>query len=215
MKKFFITAFFALISVVLFAQTKLYVNPKFPEIAKNQKIIAILPFKVSINLRPNQMKKITPEQLKDMQINEGKGIQSALFSWFMKRSQQGRLSVQVQQPVVTNVELKKAGIDESNIDSYTPADIAKLLKVDAVIMGTLETTKPMSDGVSVAVGVLFGVWGATNRATMNLFIYNSGDNMVLLNYNKGVAGSLGSSTQDMVNILMRKASRRIAYVSNK
>ena len=109
----------------------------------------------------------------------------------------------------------KAAIDNTNIDSYTPAQLAKILNVDAVIMGTLQTTKPMSEGLSAAMGVLFGVWGATNRATMNLFIYNSGDNAVLLNYNKGLVGSLGSSTQDMINILMRKASRRIAYVSNK
>lgn len=213
MKKLFLTAFFAFLGVTLLAQTRLYVNPKFPEIAKHQKIIAILPFKVSINLRPNQMKKISPQQLNEMQLNEGKGVQTALFSWFMKRSQKGKLTVQVQEPVVTNVMLKKAGIDQKNIDSYTPVDIAKILGVDAVIMGTLKTTKPMSEGLSAAMGVLIGFWGATNRATMNLFIYNSGDNMVLLNYNKGIRGSLGSSTQDLVNILMRKASRRIAYVS--
>ncbi|MBN2616481.1 MAG: hypothetical protein JXR71_12380 [Bacteroidales bacterium] len=215
MKKFLITAIFAFLGLTVFAQTRLYVNPKFGEIAKTQKIIAVLPFKVSITLRPNQMKKITPEQLKDMQLNEGSGIQTAMVSWFMKRSEKGKLLVQVQQPVVTNAILKKAGVDNTNIDSYTPAQLAKILKVDAVIMGTFQTTKPMSEGLSAAMGVLFGVWGATNRATMNLFIYNAGDNQVLLNYNKGLVGSLGSSTQDLVNILMRKASRRIAYVSTK
>lgn len=213
MKKSFFTTIFMLIGVMVFAQTRLYVNPKFPEIAKHQKIIAIIPFRTSIQLRPKQMRNITPEQLKNMEKTEGEGVQTALYSWFLKRGEKGKLTVQVQDPNVTNVKLNRAGIQVGNYDEHTPAEIAKILGVDAVIMGTLKTTKPMSAGVSAALGVLVGVWGVTNRATMDLFIYNAADGAVLLNYNKGIRGSLGSSTQDMINILMRKASRRIAYVS--
>ena len=114
MKRFLITAFFAFLGVTLFAQTRLYVNPKFGEIPKTQKIIAVLPFKVSITLRPNQMKKITPDQLKDMQLNEGNGIQTALFSWFMKRSERGKLLVQVQQPVGTSAQQAESAAASSH-----------------------------------------------------------------------------------------------------
>jgi len=214
MKKTLFTTILMLIGVMVFAQTRLYVNPKFPEIAKHQKIIAILPFKTTIQLRPKQMKNTTPEQLKNMEIEEGNGIQTAMYSWFLKRGEKGKLTVQIQDPNVTNVKLKKAGITNANYDDYTPAQMAKILGVDAIVMGTLKTTKPMSAGVSAALGVLVGFWGATNRATMNLFIYNAADGAVLLNYNKGIRGSLGSSDLDMVNILMRKTYRRIAYVSN-
>lgn len=198
---------------MVLAQTRLYVNPKFPEIAKHQKIIAIIPFTTTIQLRPKQMRNTTPAQLKTMEVNEGKGVQTALYSWFLKRGEKGKLLVKVQDPNVTDVKLKQAGIKIEDYSDHTPAEIAKILGVDAIVMGTLKTTKPMSAGVSAALGVLVGVWGVTNRATMNLFIYNETDGSVLLNYNKGIRGSLGSSTQDMVNILMRKASRRIAYVS--
>jgi hypothetical protein len=202
-----------LLSVMVLAQTRLYVNPKFPEIAKHQKIIAIIPFTTTIQLRPKQMRNTTPAQLKTMEVNEGKGVQTALYSWFLKRGEKGKLLVKVQDPNVTDVKLKQAGIKIEDYSDHTPAEIAKILGVDAIVMGTLKTTKPMSAGVSAALGVLVGVWGVTNRATMNLFIYNETDGSALLNYNKGIRGSLGSSTQDMVNILMRKASRRIAYVS--
>ncbi|NJN49914.1 MAG: hypothetical protein HC798_00510 [Polaribacter sp.] len=37
------------------SQTNLYENPKFDEIAKTHKNIAILPFKASVKLRPKQM----------------------------------------------------------------------------------------------------------------------------------------------------------------
>ena len=213
MKKTLFTTIFTLIGVMVFAQTRLYVNPKFSQIAKNQKIIAIVPFSTTIQLRPRQMRNTSPEQLKTMEMNEGEGVQTALYSWFLKRGSKGKLLVQVQDPNVTNIKLKRGGVKIENYSDHTPAEIAKILGVDAIVMGTLKTTKPMSAGVSAALGVLVGAWGVTNRATMNLFIYNAADGAVLLNYNKGIRGSLGSSTQDMVNILMRKASRRIAYVS--
>ena len=45
-------------------------------------------------------------------------------------------------------------------------------------------------------------------------IYNAADGEILANYNKKVRGSIGSDNDDLVNIIMRKASRRIAYTKN-
>ena len=42
-------------------------------------------------------------------------------------------------------------------------------------------------------------------------VHNAQDGILLWNYNKKVRGSLGSSPEDLINILMRKASRRLAY----
>jgi hypothetical protein len=69
----------------------------------------------------------------------------------------------------------------------------------------------MSEGASLVLGALFGFWGSTNKAVINLSIHNGTDGELLINYNKGVSGSLGSSTEDLINTLMRKASRRISY----
>ncbi len=71
----------------------------------------------------------------------------------------------------------------------------------------------MSEGASLALGTLFGVWGSTNKAVVNMSLYNATDGLLLVNYHKGLNGSLGSTTQDLVNILMRKASRRLSYKS--
>ena len=46
---------------------------------------------------------------------------------------------------------------------------------------------------------------------MNMNINNSGDGELLWNYNKKVSGSFGSNSDDLINVLMRKASRRLAY----
>ena len=213
MKKEFLSTIICLISLTVFSQTHLYENPRFDEIAKNHKIIGIIPFKVSVTLRPKQMKDITPEQLDRIEKSEGENIQSAMYSWFLKREKRGSLTVKVQNLSTTNVKLKKAGITIKNNEEYLPGELAKILEVDAIIMGTFKTNKPMSEAAALTLGLLVGFYGMTNKAVINLFIYNGIDGELLVNYNKALSGSL-SSTEYLINILMRKASRRIAYTKN-
>lgn len=205
-----ITLFFIAFSNVK-AQTHLYENPDFDNIAKDHKTIAIVPFKTQVSLRPKQMKDMSPEQLHKMERAEGEGLQTAMHSWFLKRKKRGTMTVEVQDPKRTNALLKKEGIDYENIQDQLPEDLAKILGVDAVISGDFETNKPMSEGASAVLGVLIGFWGSTNSAVVNMNIYNGKDAVLLWNYNKKVSGSMGSSPEDLINILMRKASRRLAY----
>jgi len=214
MKKQILFIMLGLLAHSIYAQTNLYEHPDFDQIAKSHEVISIIPFKTSITLRPKQMKDITPEQLDRMEKAEGESIQSAMYSWFLKRKKRGTLSISVQNPATTNAKLKKSGITSENFENYTPSELADILEVDAIIMGTYETNKPMSEGASVALGFLIGFWGTTNSATINMSIYNAADGEILVNYNKKVRGSIGSDNDDLVNIIMRKASRRIAYTKN-
>lgn len=200
-----------LFSLSVFAQTHLYENPNFEQIAKDHKIIAIIPFDSSVTLRPKQMKNISTEQLERMEKSEGESVQMGFYSWFLKREKRGQLTVKVQDPNKTNALLKRNGITYENMKDYTPEEIAKLLEVDALVSGTFETNKPMSEGASIVLGALVGFWGSTNKAVMNMYIHNAADGDVLINYNKALNGTIGSSTEDLINILLRKASRRIAY----
>jgi len=198
------------------AQTNLYENPDFDEIAKGHKAIAVVPFKTQVKLRPKQMKEMTTEQLHKLEKAEGESIQTAMYSWFLKRKKRGKLlHIEVQDPKVTTALLKRNNIDYDNIDAYTPEELAKILEVDAVISGEYETNKPMSEGASVALGILIGFWGNTNTAVINMSVHNAADGVLLWNYNKKVRGSIGSSPEDLINILMRKASRRLAYTKKK
>ncbi|WP_405295994.1 hypothetical protein [Algibacter sp. Ld11] len=215
MKKLLFSILFLTITVGANAQTNLYENPDFDEIAKSHKKIAVVPFKTQVKLRPKQMKDMSNEQLHKLEKAEGEGIQTAMYSWFLKRKKRGKLlSLEVQDPKVTTALLKRKEIDYDNITDYTPKELADLLEVDAVISGDFETNKPMSEGASVALGVLFGAWGSTNNAVINMTVHNALDGVLLWNYNKKVRGSIGSSPEDLINILMRKASRRLAYTKN-
>jgi hypothetical protein len=211
MKKGVFTLLFVTISFFSSAQTHLYEHPKFEEITAQHKVIGILPFKTSITLRPKDMKSMTNEQIIKMEEDEGMSIQSAMYSWFLKREKRESLKVSVLDPITANAKLKRMGVTQSNFADYTPDELANILEVDAIIMGTFETNKPMSEGASVALGLLIGVYGPTNKAVINLSIYNAADGVLIANYNKGISGSMGSSTEDLINILMRKASRRISY----
>ena len=150
-------------------------------------------------------------QLEMMELSEGEMIQYALHAWFLKRDKRGSLTVDVQDPKKTNILLADAGISVYDLDHYLPEELAEILHVDAVVMGTFETDRPMSEEAAVAIKLLFGVWGKTNAAVINLSIHNGRDGMLLVNYNKGVSRSFGSTPDELVNTLMRKASRRIAY----
>jgi len=193
----------------IFSQTKLYVHPDAKTYVSKTKIIAILPLNTSVKLRPKELKDFTSEQIVEMEKAEALSIQSAMYSWFLTRKKRQELLVDVQNPTITNSLLKKAGIDALKAYEELPADICKILGVEAIVTGKFSTNKPMSNAAALGLA-LFGIGGATQNATANLeFIHN--DNEVVVNYYKNVKGGLGSSSEDLINVLMRKTTRRIPY----
>ena len=171
-----------LVTTNLLSQTNLYENPKFDEIAKNHRSIAILPFIATVELRPRQKEKMTEQEFKKLEINEGKSVQSAMYSWFLKRKKRGDMTtIEIQDPSKTTALLGKKGISQENQKNYTSEELAKILEVDAVISGTFRTNKPMSEGASLALGLLVGVWGSTNTATINMNVNNAEDGILLWN----------------------------------
>ena len=210
--KFYTLIFSLLFSLLSFSQTKLYVHEDADSYVKATKSLAILPLDVQVKMRPKQLKDFTPEQIIVMGHNEAKDIQRAMYSWFLTRKKRGSLLVEsVQRPTVTNAILKKNGIDIHSYSDLTPSELGEILGVDLIITGTFETSKPMSDGAGVALALLAGVGGATSQATANIDFINTSDNELVVNYFKKIKGSLGSNSEDLINILMRKVSRRIPY----
>ena len=204
---------FLLISTYSISQTKLYVHPDGDTYAKNTQTIALLPLNVQVKLRPKQLKDFTSEQIEEMEKNESLDIQKGMHSWFLTRKKRGEFSKSIQTPQRTNALLKKAGIDINTTSDYLPSELGKILGVDCVVTGSFETSKPMSDAASIAIGALFGAFGSTSSAVCNIDFYDTRDDELVVNYLKKIKGSLGSDSQDLINILMRKVTRRIPYTN--
>lgn len=205
-----------LISISARAQTReIYVNDNFRTLAANHKVVAILPFKTIIKLRPKQMEKMTTEQFQQLQKDEGLAVQSAIHSYLLKRKEQHGLAIRFLDISTTNALLAKGNVSQENIDTFTPKELAEMLQVDAVISGMLSTDKPMSEGASVALGVLVGFYGATNTGKCTININDGETGELMWKYEKTLSRSLGSDTNTVINTMMRKASRQLPYIEGK
>lgn len=184
---------------------KIYYSPEAKSRASSHQIIAIAPPKVSIAA----MKKVDAEAIKEQQKTESLNFQKEMYSWLLKRKMQNRIHVEILDVETTNAKLKKAGyFDETPM---SPSEICEVLGVDGLITSNYSLTKPMSEGAAVALGLLVGVWGSTNNTTVSLEIHDKETKKLLWNYNHKVSGSVGSSPAQLVDNLMRNASKKMPY----
>ncbi len=199
--------------IVFFAacSPKIYTSSQFDAALAKHKTVAILPADVITKLRPNEAKRVTPEQLDDMNEKTGLAIQDKMYSWFLRRSNEYSYTVTFQDITRTNALLKQAGIAYKDLVSKDRTELAKLLGVDAVLQNRSSMDKPMSEGAAVALGVVFGVWGNTNHVETTINIHDGASGDLLWKYDYLASGSVGSSADRLVNALMRNASRKFPY----
>ncbi|HEX4876753.1 MAG TPA: hypothetical protein VFV31_08795 [Chitinophagaceae bacterium] len=194
------------------AQTKeIYTHPKFDSIAQPHARLAILPFDARINLRPKEKEKLNPGELEQLQKKEGESVQSAIETYFLKRKEKEDFKVSFQEVSKTNALLLKKGWTIDSLRSKTKEEICTVLGVDGVISGNLNSDKPMSEGASVALGVVFGVWGPTNSGKCTINVHEAKEGTLLWKYEKTLSRSLGSDINTIINTMMRKASRKFPY----
>jgi hypothetical protein len=179
--------------------------PNAASVTAAHAIIAIVPPVVNITGR----NKDNPEAIRMVAAADVYTFQQDMYSWMLRRKQQGRIrNVEILDPETTNAKLKQAGFI-ANEQTMTPAEMAVILGVDAVITSKFNTTKPMSEGAVLAIGLLSGAWGSTNETSVNLSLHDPREGMIW-NYDWVAAGSFASS-EALVNGLMRNASRRMPY----
>lgn len=184
---------------------KIYYSPDAKVRADSHEIIAIAPPRVAIAAR----KKVEAEAMKEQQRTESTNFQNEMYSWLLRRKMQNRILVEIQDVATTNAKLLKAGYFDDN--PLSPSEICEVLGVDGLITSNYSLTKPMSDGAAIAVGLIAGVWGSTNNTTVTLEIHDRETKKLLWNYNHKMSGSIGSSSAQLVDNLMRGASKRMPY----
>jgi hypothetical protein len=213
---------------VLFGQTlENYTHPLFDSIAKDHAVLSILPFGVTIRLRPREMKKLDIDEFEKIEKTQGLVVQSGLYTYFLKKKEKDSFKVSFQDISKTNALLEKAGWTSDSLRSKTKKQICKKLETDGVISGTVLTNKLLSDeasvvlnaaalGVAAASALLGGdVWlgggGPTNSAIFTINVHEGKKNELLWKYEKKLSRGLGSDINSIINALMRKVSKKFPY----
>ncbi len=178
------------------------------EIAKH-KVVAILPFETKITYK-KQPKSFNLEANKEQEKTMSKSIQSSMYTFLLRKGKD--YNVDFQDVDKTNILLKKAGMADK-LDEFTKDEMAKALGVDAVIGGRFETEQSKSEAGAIASAVLFGGWGGkTGSGSLTLTLNNGNTGDLLWRFFKTMDDGLGTSTDDLVERMMRKVSRNFPYL---
>jgi hypothetical protein len=132
-----------------------------------------------------------------------------MYSWFLKRKSQGKLTIDIQDVETTNTLLTNLGYFEEN--TLTPSELAEKLNVDAVLTSNYSISKPMSEGAAIAVAVIFGVMGSTDKTSVDLSLHDKNTKKMVWNYNHKASGSF-TNANELVDNLMRNASKKLPYI---
>lgn len=184
---------------------KIYNSPDAASRAGSHRIIAIAPPSVSIAAQ----KKVDAEAIKEQQKTESVNFQKEMHAWFLRRKMQNKMNVEVLDIETTNAKLQRAGHYDGN--PLSPAEMCEALGVDGLVTSNYSLTKPMSEGGAIAVGLIFGVWGSTNEVTGTISIHDKSTSKMIWNFNHKLSGGTFSTPAQVVDGLMRQASRKMPY----
>ncbi|WP_299820492.1 hypothetical protein [uncultured Pontibacter sp.] len=189
---------------------EIYQAASFKEVKNSHKIVAIMPFEVTIESR-RLPKGVTAEMVQDQQRDYGYGIQSDVYGYLLKQMSKDKYTVNFQDVSKTNSILSSYGISYEELRLKSKDEICQLLGVDAVVSGKATMSKPMSDGAAIAVGLLVGAWGSTNSVNTTITIHEGNAGDLMWKYDYAASGSVGSNRQSLTNALMRNSSKKFPY----
>ncbi len=206
MKK--IILFITLLSLnLLLAQKNIYENQNFDELSKNHKIIAITPFISNLELKDN----ISEQELKALEKKEGYTVQNALETYFLRGKKKKKYVVSFQNIENTNAILSQHKITYQNIDVYTIEELSKILNVDAIVSGNLDINVLLSKGVSTKFSFMDYFNGNANYGRIGIKVSDGNSGKLLWKYEKKINKKSGKNTQDLIDGMMKKATRKFPY----
>ncbi len=178
-----------------------------PEIAKH-KMVAILPFDTKISFK-KQPKNFSAEANAAQEKTMSTSIQSSMYTFLLRKSKD--YTVAFQDVDKTNILLRKAGMLDK-LSEFTKDEIAKALGVDAILGGRFETEQTKSEAGAIASAVLFGGFGGkTGSGSLTLTLNNGTNGDLLWRFFKTMDDNVTTSTDDLIERMMRKVSRNFPY----
>lgn len=188
-------------------------SPNLSAIIKDHKSIAILPLDVLMKDTRKKKKRASEKELAEKANDYQKIFQNAMYSWFLKRQMKEKIiNIQIQDVDRTNAILNKNGIESSDdLDKMTREELAIMLGVDALFGGNVSTTATFSKGGARAIAILTNISVKTGDADVFIKLWNGSDGEMIWSFDRTVSASSGSSTEKMVDYLMKRVSKRFPY----
>jgi len=189
------------------AQKGIYESDKFEELSENHNTLAIIPFFTYLELE----EKVPRSELAKLEEKEGYAVQDALETYFGRGKKRKKFSVDFQNTDNTNAILAQNNITYENIDTYTIRELSKFLGVDGIISGNLDLNILLSEGVPSEFNFIDYILGDANYGRIGIKISDGDTGKLLWKYEEEINKKSGRNTDDLIDRMMKKATRRFPY----
>ena len=193
------------------AQKNIYENRRFDELSKDHETLAIIPFIANLDLKRN----VNGNELLDLAKKEGYAVQNALETYFSKRKKRKKFNVDFQNIEDTNAILAQNGITYENLDIHTIKQLCKILEVDGIISGNLNLNILLSKGVPTDFSLFDYFSGDANYGRIGVKVSDGGSGKLLWKYEKAITKKTGKNTTELIDRMMKLASRKFPYDKEK
>lgn len=185
-----------------------FTSPKLKEEIQKHKTVAILPFETAITYK-RPPKNYDSSANKNEELNIAKDLQQSMYTYLLRKAD--KYSVTFQDVDRTNALLKSKGI-YGKLDELTQDSVCKVLGVDAVVKCRYSYEKTASEAGAIAKTLLFGSLGSkTGSGALTMQVYNGRDGDLLWRFYKAMDDNVMSSTDALMERMMRKVSRNFPY----
>lgn len=195
--------FFVVFLVLNACVTVDYVKNIIP-ITQKHHSIAVLPPRTTIERKIWMSDEVFNELTRIKQLT----LQDHLIRSFHRRMNEGKCFVEVLDLTTTNDFVLPSGYLEGKV---TAKELCKTMKVDAVIVSSIQILEPVSELTALFFQQAAGTSLITNSVVLNASLLDSLGNAPLWSLNASKFGGLGSIKQIMVNKVIRRTTRNTPY----
>ena len=212
-KQFILTGFILFFVSVGFAQfegsKQVYSSPKLKDEISKHKTVAILPFETSITYK-RIPKNYDSSANKNEEKSLTKTLQQSMYTYLLRKS--GKYTVEFQDVGKTNAILKSKGFLDK-LDEVIADTLCKILGVDALIKCSYAYEKTASEAGAIVKTILLGsaLGGKTGSGSLTMQIYNGKSGDLLWRFYKAMDDNLLSSSDQLMERMMRKVARNFPY----
>jgi hypothetical protein len=189
------------------AQKNIYESEKFEMLSENHKVLAIIPFFTKLDLK----EEFSGKDLNQLEQREGYAVQDALETYFGRGKKKKKFTVDFQNIKNTNAILAQKNITYKNIDTYTIKQLSEILSVDGIVSGNLDVTILLSEGIPSSFSFIDYILGDANYGRIGIKVSDGKTGKLLWKYEKVINKKSGKNTTDLIDGMMKKATRKFPY----